>query len=173
MKYLVIILLFMSLLGLKAHAQQAYKFGAGDEIEIVVFGQPDLHLKTLLSIDGNINYRFVGAIKAVGLTKKQLEDMIYQGLKGDYLVNPTVSVSIVKYRNIYVHGEVKKPGGYPYEPGLNINKAISLAGGFTERAAKDKLFLVAETDVEANKKMVNLSSSITPGDTLYIEKRFF
>jgi protein involved in polysaccharide export with SLBB domain len=46
-------------------------------------------------------------------------------------------VSIVRHRNIYVSGEVKAPGGFAYEDGLTAQKAITMAGGFTEKAAKN------------------------------------
>ncbi len=168
--------LFVSLMVTQAHAssgKSSYVFGAGDEIEITVFGQEDLFLKTTLTSDGKINFRFIGEVQAVGATKSSLEKEIQNKLKGDYLIDPTVSVNILKYRNIYVHGEVEKPGGFPFEPGFTINKAISMAGGFTERAANDKIFLVKEGELESNKKLVELSSDIAPGDTLYVEKRFF
>jgi len=45
-------------------------------------------------------------------------------------------VTVARHRNFYVGGEVKTPGGYPYEEGLTVHKAISLAGGFTEKADK-------------------------------------
>lgn len=171
-----ILVLTVLLIGFSSYAAQlkpSYVFGAGDEIEITVFGQEDLFLKTILTSDGKINFRFIGEVLAVGSTKSDLEKEIQQKLKGDYLINPTVSVNILKYRNIYVHGEVDKPGGFAFEPGFTVNKAISMAGGFTERAANDKLYLVKEGELETNRVLVELSTDIEPGDTLYIEKRFF
>lgn len=44
--------------------------------------------------------------------------------------------TVARHRNFYVGGEVKTPGGYPYEEGLTVHEAISLAGGFTEKADK-------------------------------------
>lgn len=150
-----------------------YRLGAGDEIEIKVFGQDDLYLKTTLASDGRINFRFLGEITAVGTTKADLEKKIVKGLKGDYLIDPNVSVNIVSYRNFYIHGEVEKPGGYAFEPGLDINKAISLAGGLTERASKEKILLVKEGADASRPITVTLSTSIGPGDTITIDKRFF
>jgi polysaccharide export outer membrane protein len=45
-----------------------------------------------------------------------------------------VTIAIEEYRNFYVNGMVEKPGGYPFAPGLTVRKAISIAGGFKERA---------------------------------------
>lgn len=174
-KLLFVNLLFLSIWAASPVFANAsdYRLGAGDEIEIKVFGQDDLYLKTTLASDGRINFRFLGEITAVGTTKANLEKAIVKGLKGDYLVDPNVSVNIVGYRNFYIHGEVEKPGGYRFEPGLDINKAISLAGGLTERASKEKILLVKEGEDASQPSTVSLSTSIGPGDTITIDKRFF
>ncbi len=84
------------------------------------------------------------------MTVGALEDFITQGLKGRYLLNPQVTVSIDEYRNFYVNGMVEKPGGYPYSPGLTVRRAISIAGGFKERAARDKINVIHDDDSEAD-----------------------
>ena len=111
-----------------------YQLGSGDRIQISVFGQDDLSMEVRLPDVGTINYPFLGEIKLVGLTAAQVEQLIYDGLLGDYLVNPSVSVAIVEYRPFFIDGEVKRPGGYAYQPGLSVNKAAALAGGYTERS---------------------------------------
>jgi polysaccharide export outer membrane protein len=113
-----------------------YRLGSGDEIKITVFGQQDLSLTTTLPNHGVINYPFLGDIRVIGLTAAELEAKLYAGLKGDYLVEPSVSVTVIEYRPFFIDGEVKRPGGYPYQPGLSVNKAAALAGGYTERASK-------------------------------------
>ncbi|EDM64730.1 putative polysaccharide export-related protein, partial [Moritella sp. PE36] len=98
--------------------------------------------------------------------------LIYKGLKGDYLVNPNVYVHVVEYRPFYIHGEVQKPGGYPYQPGLTVNQAIALAGGLTERASKDKIYLFKEKN--KNKQInASLTYKVNAGDTILIKQRFF
>ncbi len=97
--------------------------------------------------------RFWVTIKVTGMTIKQVEQHVYQGLKGDYFVEPNVFVGIVQYRPFYIHGEVKKPGGYPYQPGMTVNQAIALAGGLTERASREK-FLSRVKATKTPRKMV-------------------
>ena len=63
-------------------------------------------------------------------------------------MNPQVSVFVEEYRPFFINGMVEKPGGYPYQPGLNIRKAVSLAGGFKERASLNKIFVVREGDAD-------------------------
>lgn len=153
-------------------ANSSYILGPGDQIEIKVFGQEDLTVATLLSNSGQINYPFFGEITVIGLTVKQVEKLIYKGLKGNYLVNPNVYVHVVEYRPFYIHGEVNRPGGYPYQPGLTVNQAIALAGGLTERASKDKIYLFKEKN---KKQQINasLTVKVNAGDTILIKQRFF
>jgi len=153
-------------------AKGSYILGPGDKVEIKVFGQKNLTVETLLSNSGQINYPFFGEIKVTGLTVKQVEQLIYNGLKGDYLVNPNVYVHVVEYRPFYIHGEVNKPGGYSYQPGLTVNQAIALAGGLTERASKQKIYLFKEKNKNTQIN-ASLTYKVNAGDTILIKQRFF
>ncbi|TMP71814.1 polysaccharide biosynthesis/export family protein [Pseudoalteromonas sp. S1608] len=155
-----------------ANDSQNYILGAGDKIEIKVFGQPDLDVTSLLGNSGDINYPFLGKVKLVGLTVAQVEQTISEGLQPDYLVNPNVYAQVVEYRPFYIHGEVKKPGGYPYQPAMTVNQAIALAGGLTERASVDKIFIFKEQTKQQQQKG-SLNSQIAAGDTIKIEQRLF
>lgn len=167
-------LLLLCMFATTALAQESdnYMLGPGDTIVIQVFGQDDMKIETQLTDSGTINYPFLGTLKVTGMTIKQLEQRIYTGLKGDYFVEPNVFVGIVQYRPFYIHGEVKKPGGYPYQPGMTVNQAIALAGGLTERASKEKIFISREGEKEKNTQG-DLNSRINAGDTITIEQRFF
>ena len=150
-----------------------YQLGSGDRINISVFGQDDLSMEIRLPDVGTINYPFLGELKLVGMTAAEVESLIYEGLLGDYLVNPSVSVAIVEYRPFFIDGEVKRPGGYPYQPGLSVNKAAALAGGYTERANKDKITIVRETDGQQFEFSVSVTDMIQPGDIVTVNQRFF
>lgn len=153
-------------------AQESYLLGPGDKVAIKVFGQDDLSIETLLGNSGKINYPFLGNIIIAGLTIKQVESFIEDGLKGDYLINPNVYVQVTEYRPFYIHGEVKKPGGYPYHPGMNINQAVALAGGLTERADEGNISIFKEGD-KNNKQKASLQYKVNAGDTITIDQRFF
>lgn len=99
--------------------------------------------------------------------------MIRQGLEGDYLINPKVRVNVTTFRHIYVNGEVKKPGGYNYQPGLTVEKAIALAGGFTDRAAKGKIQVTSSQSNRKTTKTASLDATVKPGDIIVIDQSFF
>jgi polysaccharide export outer membrane protein len=151
-----------------------YTLGAGDLVRITVFGQSDLRVETRLSNVGIIRYPFLGDITLTGKTVNQVEQFIDKGLRGDYLVNPSVSVTVVEYRPFFIDGEVKKPGGYPYQPGLTVDKAAALAGGYTERAAT-KGEMIVNRSVNGIDTTISLRASdmIMPGDIISIQARFF
>ncbi len=146
--------------------------GAGDKVEIKVFGQPDLEVTALLGNSGEVNYPFLGKVTLSGLNISEVEQVIANGLRPDYLVNPNVYVQVVQYRPFYIHGEVKSPGAYPYQPAMTVNQAIALAGGLTERASTEKIFIYKEQTKQQQQKG-NLNSKIAAGDTIKIEQRLF
>ena len=129
--------------------------------------------KVRLSDAGTLSFPVLGEIKVKGMTVGALEDYITKGLKGRYLLNPQVTVSIEEYRNFYVNGMVDKPGGYPFSPGLTVRKAITLAGGFKERASREKINIIRDDDPKQIAKRVDMNTAVMPGDILTIEESFF
>ncbi|NHO68520.1 polysaccharide export protein [Aestuariicella hydrocarbonica] len=150
-----------------------YTLGSGDVIRILVYGEDDLSVESQLSDAGTLSYPFLGELQLLGLTVGELQNKITQGLLGDYLIDPKVSVTILEYRQFYINGEVEKPGGFPFQPGLTIRKAVSLAEGFTERASKKNIFVVSDNDPTSTPRRVELNSPVQPGDSITIEQSFF
>jgi len=151
-----------------------YRLGSGDLITVRVLGEDDLKReKVRLSDAGTMSFPVLGEIKVQGMTVGELQDFITKGLKGRYLLNPQVTVSIDEYRNFYVNGMVEKPGGYPFSPGLTVRKAIALAGGFRERASHDKINVIRDDDPKQIPHKVDLNSPVLPGDMLTVEESFF
>lgn len=151
-----------------------YKLGAGDVITIRVLGEDDLKReKVRLSDAGTISFPILGEVRVRGLTVGALEEVITNGLKGRYLLDPQVTVAIEEYRNFFVNGQVEKPGGYPYVPGLTVRKAITLAGGFKERASRDKLNVIRDDDPKKSPQRVSIDAPLFPGDVLTVEESFF
>ena len=155
-------------------ALSTYRLGAGDTINIQVLGEDDLKRERIrLSDAGTISFPFLGELKVKGITIGELERMIAAGLKGRYLLNPIVNVSILEYRQFFINGQVQKPGGYQYLPGLTVYKAVVVAGGFKERAAQDKIYVIRDADSTQTRRKIDLNSAVNPGDILTIEESFF
>ena len=172
------ILLLAGLLASVSWAQtvelSSYKLGAGDMISVRVLGEDDLRRERVrLSDAGTISFPILGEIRVKGLTVGALEELITRGLKGRYLVNPQVTVAIEEYRNFFVNGMVEKPGGYPFAPGLTVRKAISIAGGFKERASREKINIIRDDDPQQTPRRVDQNAAVLPGDIITIEESFF
>ncbi|MCY7388507.1 MAG: polysaccharide export protein [Burkholderiales bacterium] len=151
-----------------------YKLGVGDVISVQVVGEDELKReKVRLSDAGTLSFPYLGELRVRGMTVGALEELITKGLKGRYLLNPQVTVTIHEYRNFFVNGQVDKPGGYAFVPGLTIRKAISMAGGFKERASKEKINVIREEDVKGISQRVALEALVQPGDIITVEESFF
>lgn len=148
-----------------------YHLGGGDTIRVHVYGVENLDQTFNIPPDGVIRFPYLGNMKVAGKTINQVENTIINGLKGKYVLNPMVSVNVIQYRSFYVFGEVETPSHYQYEPGMTVQKAIALAGGFTDRAERDGI------DVRlANNKLiknVSMTSAVNPGDTVIVAQSFF
>lgn len=166
------LLLFCSAVSAASTPLSDYRLGSGDLISIQVFGEEDLSMEIRLSDAGTIAYPFLGELKILNMTIGNLSTLIKGGLADGYLHDPQVSITVLEYRQFYINGEVKEPGGYPYQPGLTLQKAVALAGGFTERASKSKLF-VSHDGATTKPRLVKLNTQIKPGDIITIEQSFF
>lgn len=148
----------------------SYRIGKGDNISIKVFGEPDFSVTARLSREGSISYPFLRELELAGLTVSQIEQKITNGLKGDYLVDPKVTVTVLEYRQLFVNGQVNGPGGYAFEPGMTVNKAITLAGGFAESASRDEIFVIRDGSKTATPEPAKLDTYLGPGDILIVKE---
>lgn len=168
----------LCLYGLGAYGVETlsdYRLESGDKIKVTVYDEPELSIDEIrLSDAGTISYPFLGELRVAGLTVGELERQIREGLRGDYLVDPEVAVSIIEYRPFFIHGEVESPGGFPYIPGITLRKAIALAGGFTERASRSKIFVIRDGALSKEEgQRITLDEEVKPGDIVTVEQSFF
>lgn len=150
-----------------------YQLAAGDSVRVDVLGEADLSINALIDPAGAINYPFLGRIQAAGLTLRQLEQQIQKGLASGYLKNPDVRVSMAAYRPVYVTGQVRSTGAYPYSLGLTVEKVLTLAGGLTQFASTRRIFLLRPGASTEQRIRVELDSPVLPGDTVLVEERLF
>jgi polysaccharide export outer membrane protein len=145
-----------------------YQLGPNDVVRIMVFGEEDLTVESKVGGDGIINFPLLGSVPIAGKTVNELQEYLAGRLAEGYVRSPKVTVLLVRYRNFYVHGEVKTPGGYPYEAGLTVQKAISLAGGFTEKAETRKIAATRVVGDRADTMILGMEAPIFPDDILAV-----
>jgi polysaccharide export outer membrane protein len=127
----VSLLLVLLSLTIPVWAQENYRLGPEDEIEIRVWGNDDLTRKVQVGLNGMISFPFVGEIKAQGMTVLDLQRELEHRLGPKYLIDPHVSITITEYKSqkFFVVGNVNKPGTYPLTKPIRVVEAISMAGG--------------------------------------------
>jgi polysaccharide biosynthesis/export protein len=125
-------------------APSGFLLGPEDELEITVWKNLDLSRNTTIRPDGLISMPLIGDIQAAGLTADVLAQRIAERLKQYFATTPAVAVSVkaINSYSVFVLGEVAKPGKYQLKSYVTVLQAISMAGGFTVYASKNRLQVV-------------------------------
>ena len=177
--------------------EDGYRIRSGDKIEVTVLKEPDCNIRQTVSSDGLIRLSYIGEIKAINMSAKKLEEIIKQEyiIKGIFL-RPVVNVSIAEYskRFVYLSGSVNNKGPFALPPeveAMNIVELISMSGGFTDIARKNKVYVTRtfydtsgnreqqtfEVDVESLSKGAihnrNDKFWIYPEDQINVPERLF
>lgn len=152
---------------------QPYVLDAGDRVRVTVFDQANLTNTYAIDQSGYLAFPLVGSVPARGRTVKQLEADIAAQLRQGYLRDPDVSVEMDRYRPIFVLGEVGAAGQYSYVPGMTVQKAIAVAGGYSTRGYQDNVDITRSINGKVMTGRVLISDPILPGDTIYVRERLF
>ncbi|HEV7417118.1 MAG TPA: polysaccharide biosynthesis/export family protein [Tianweitania sediminis] len=150
-----------------------YVLDAGDSVRITVFEQEALTNTYAVDQSGYISFPLVGAVVARGHTVQQIEGELATKLRNGYLRDPDVSVQVDRYRPIFVMGEVGAAGQYSYVPGLTVQKAVALAGGYSPRANQTNVDVTRSINGKVLTGRVTTSDPLLPGDTIYVRERLF
>ncbi len=111
-----------------------YRIGPRDVIEVRVEDAEELSNTYAINADGTFMMKYLRRIKAEGKTTEELATVIEDGLRGRYLKNPQVLVSVKQYhsRTFFIQGSVRRPGVYQIEGRPSLLKLITVAGGFAD-----------------------------------------
>ena len=162
-------------------ASSALVIGPGDDLEITVYGAPDLSGHTRVSADGNISMPLIGYVRIAGLSSSEAEAAIETQLQQNNIVNdPQVSVYIKEYTSsgISVAGEVNRPGVYSALGPHRLFDILQTAGGLSEKASGSVTISHKGNEedpvtVELSKnpaEMVRSNVALHPGDTVFVAK---
>ena len=102
--------------------------------------------------------------------KKLLED-------GDVRANVAVldgdNIYVPRAAFVYINGEVRTPGAYKITKGLTVLKAITLAGGFTQKAWQGRTKIIRKTDKGETTITANMDAIVMPEDIITVPESFF
>ena len=161
-------------------SSSALVLGPGDELDVTVYGAPDLSGHNRVSADGNISMPLIGYVRVAGLSSSEAEGAIEAKLRLNHVVlDPQVSVYVKEYSGsgISVAGEVNKPGFYSALGPHRLFDVLQAAGGTTDKAA-DKVLINHRdqkdaTTVPISKDPAEMAASnvdLRPGDTVVVPK---
>jgi polysaccharide biosynthesis/export protein len=158
----------------------ALVLGPGDEVEVTVYGAPDLSGHARVSADGNISMPLIGHVRIGGLSDSEAEGAIEVKLRQDNILNdPQVSVYVKDYGSsgISVSGEVAKPGFYSILGPHRLFDVLQAAGGPTDKAANEVVISHRgqedPTTLSISKNPAEMAASnvdLKPGDTVVVPK---
>jgi polysaccharide export outer membrane protein len=152
---------------------QPYLLDSGDKVRVFVYGQPNLSHVYPIDGAGFISVPLIGNVRARGLTTYHLGEQIAAQLKVSFVKDPQISVEMAETRPFYILGEVRAAGRYPFEPGLTVEAAVAIAGGFGARASEREVRLTRRINGDLNELHVPLTEAVRPGDTIHVEERWF
>jgi protein involved in polysaccharide export with SLBB domain len=135
------------------------------------FYEPGITVQKALTIAGGFTEKAdKSEVKVTRLNGNTVESIV---LEVDAVVMPDDLLFVVQAKKIYVNGEVKLSGAFPYEKGLTVHKAITMAGGFTDKAAKTSTKVLRSIDGQEHAVEVALDAPVLPEDIIVVPQRFF
>ena len=178
------VLLLLALLGgcapggglppLAATPPGPYRLGPGDKLRIITVSDEALTGDFRISGSGDIELPMLGRFHAAGYSASGLGRALAVALRQAGLErDPSVAVEVARYRPVFVLGEVNKPGGFPYQPGMTVLSAVALAGGFTYRAVEDYAEVLRSGHGGPLAAKAAPAGALEPGDVVTIFERRF
>jgi polysaccharide export outer membrane protein len=165
-----------------------YLIGAGDTLNIFIWGNPDLSGVFIVRPDGRLTTPLVEDVIASGKTPSQLARVMENKLSR-YIKNPVVTVTVTGFvgrhnEQIRVVGEVTTPLTLPYRENITVLDVVILAGGLTEFAAGNRATIARTFNGKRQKISVKLKDLVTdgdlsanirmyPGDVLFVPEAWF
>jgi polysaccharide export outer membrane protein len=129
------------------HAPETYAIRPGDRLAILVWNQPQLSGPVRVRNDGVATVTLVGDLPVAGLTAPDAAEQIKRRLKG-LVVEPNVTVTVEEAQAVTVSviGEVRNSGSFPVAPGETVLHMLAHAGGLTEYANFNGIYVVRRDD---------------------------
>ncbi|MDE3079622.1 MAG: polysaccharide biosynthesis/export family protein [Paracoccaceae bacterium] len=182
------------------HAVRAasnYAIQPGDTLHVEVLEDPTLNRDLLVLPDGTISFPYMGSFMIGGKTVDQVKSEITHGIAPNFVKRPTVYVSINRISrpmgqagqggvNVFLMGEIAKPGKIKVSSGTTLLQAVAEAGGTTKFAAdrrlelhrhdpktgKDMIYTFSVTDTRAKgRDAIPATTELQPGDVIVVPTR--
>ncbi len=150
------------------HLAHDYLIGPGDNVDIIVWRNPEVSMAVPVRPDGKITTPLVEDLPASGKTSTQLARDIEEALS-KYIQQPVVTVVVTEFigpytEQIRVIGEAAKPQALPYREEMTLMDVLIEVGGITDFAAGNKARIVRNVNGKQQQFSVRLDDLIRDGD---------
>ena len=162
------------------------RISAGDLIALKTFDDPDGSATLRVSRKGTIEHPYAGTISVAGMTEAQAARKLEGVLRGDYLIDPKVNITVVRATTIsyVVLGAVNAPNRFqaPANRPITLLEAIAQAGDFKDVADKKRVKLLRREGGRIRSYTVNVKALmedsqhqpiyLKDGDTIRVKESF-
>ncbi len=150
--------------GSAAQNGQFYVIGAGDSLAVLLWKEESLSGSVTVRPDGFITLPLINDVKAVGMPPAKLRSVLEQKYK-EFLTNPLVTIRIenIISSQVYLIGQIKKPGVYPFTGSDTVLQLVTRAGGLTIFAKRADLRVVRRNGKKVTEYIVDYDA-ILEGD---------
>jgi polysaccharide export outer membrane protein len=146
-------------------ASDSYQVGIADELQISVWKEPDLSQTVVVRPDGMITIPVVDDIYVVGLTTKQVQDILTEKLK-PVVSEPQVTVIVrnIRSRKVYLVGQVGHPGAVSLSGHETVLQVLAESGGLNLYAKSDKIYILRHGNGQEERLNFNYKKAIKGND---------
>lgn len=164
-------------------AQTTYSLGAGDQVRLSVYGQPELTTEGQINSDGTMEIPLLGSVKIAGRSSAEAAKLITERYQtGNFLKSAQVNLLITEYRSqvVAVLGKVNRPGKLILEGATSLTQAVAWAGGVADTGSERLILIRSDANGRQERheydlqKLLNREADNSPvvwlkdGDTLYV-----
>ncbi|WP_292056845.1 polysaccharide biosynthesis/export family protein [Brevundimonas sp. UBA5936] len=160
--------------------QPTYRIGPFDQLQVNVFGVPELSGAAQVDGDGQLNLPLVGPVDALGRTPPQLAVEVERAYATRYVRDPNVTIQITtpQSQRVVVSGEVREAGVFPVQGRLTLVQAIAQARGLSDNANAGNVVVLRQAEGQQTAARFDLREiqagrladpELAPGDTVIVD----
>ena len=141
--------------------EEFYAIGAGDALNVHVWKEPTLSGTVKVRPDGFITLPLVNEVQVVGLTTGQLRKILEEKYK-DYTIDPFVTIRVegIASSEVFLVGQVTKPGALPLNGNETLLQILTRAGGLALFADRSNLRVVRRDSDKITEYIVDYDAII-------------
>jgi polysaccharide export outer membrane protein len=156
-----------------------YPLGVADVIHVSVWKNVELSQTLIVGPDGFISMPLIGDIHVAGLTTNELARDLGQQLS-KYMIGTPITVGLVEThsRQVFITGQVGKPGAFAFVTPITVLQAIAQAGGLNVFANRKKIFVLRTAASKVQRIRFDYGNAVKgdpkqviflePGDTVIV-----